>query len=144
MLDMSRNKSPSVICIINIYRISVKALLHTLDSVRRWIHQAADCPLSFILQGKTPLILFSFPDTHNDMRLRKYNLRLWDMKIPFCKSLDLIFQIGHLLIILNLSAIGQMVSDILSVSDFRAERRYYELYHHPAVSCNGRTQENKI
>ena len=31
------------------------------------------------------------------------------MKVAFGKSLDLIFQIGHLLIILNLSAIGQMV-----------------------------------
>ena len=125
-------------------KISYRATAPRITTKTITATRAADRPLSFILQGKTPLILFSFPDTHNDMRLRKYNLRLWDMKIPFCKSLDLIFQIGHLLIILNLSAIGQMVSDILSVSDFRAERRYYELYHHPAVSCNGRTQENKI
>src|SRR5699024_4321732 len=100
MLYMPRHKSCSVICIINIYRISVKALLITDHTVRGWIYKAADRSFPLILKRETSPVFFSLSDSHNNPGLRENNIRLWNMKISFGKTFDLIFQISHLLTIL--------------------------------------------
>ena len=97
VFNMSRHKSSSVICIIDIYRIPIKALLCTLYTIRRRIDKSAYCPFSFILQRKASLIFLSFSDTHRNVSLRENNFRLRDVKIPLCKTFDLILQIRHLL-----------------------------------------------
>ena len=109
---MPGQKPAAVICIINIDRIAVKALLVTLNTIRGGIYKASYGPLPLVLEREAPPVFFSLADAHDDPRLRKDDLRLWDVKIPFGKSLDLILQISHLLKILLLP---------------RAKVRYFEL-----------------
>ena len=59
---MSRHKSSSIVCIINIYRISIKTLLCALYTIGRRIYKSTYCPFPFILQRKASLIFFSFSD----------------------------------------------------------------------------------
>ena len=124
---MPRDQPSAVICIGYIYRIPVKPLLCTAHTVGRRIDQSPYRALSLILKREAPLIFFTFPDAHDNMGLREYYLRLGDVEISPCKTFDLVLQIRHLLKIL--------------VSAQMAERRYYELYHHCSVTCNGVIKE---
>ena len=127
VLHMSRHETCAVICIVNIYRISVKSLLIADYTVRRGVHKSPDRSLPLILKRKASSVFFSLSYSHNNPRLRENNIRLWNMKISFGKTFDLIFQISHLLTIL--------------VSAQKAKNRYYELYHYSYMSCNGRIKE---
>lgn len=97
---MPGHKPSPVICIIDIHGIAVKALLLTLNTVRGRIDKTSYRTLPLILKRKTSFIFLPLAHAHDDMGLRKDDFRLGDMKISFCKTFDLIFQIGHLLIIL--------------------------------------------
>ncbi len=90
---MPRYKAGTIICIINIDRISFKALLHAFDPVRRRVNQPPDIPLILILQRKTALVDLALSDPHHDPGFRKYDFRLRSCKVSFCKTFDLVFHL---------------------------------------------------
>ena len=94
---MSRHQSGTVIHIVDIHRIAVKACLFAAHAEGRRIHQSPDGSLSLVLQGKTAFIYFPFPYPHGNVGLGKDDIWLWNMKVSFGKTLNLILQIRHLL-----------------------------------------------
>ena len=99
VLHMPRNKTGSIVSKVNIDWIPVKPFLVSVNPVGGRIHQTTDTSLALILQRKTALIDLPFSYPHNDPSLRKLDFRLWNMKIVFCQTFDLVLQICHLLIL---------------------------------------------